>query len=308
MPTKLVIVESPAKARTIQGYLGRGFVVESSLGHVRDLPQDAADIPEKYKGEDWARLGVDVHHGFKPLYVESEVAQGADHQAAPSGQGGRGALPGHGRGPRGRIHRLAPARSAQAAGPGAPPGVPRDHPPGHPGRPRRAARGGPVAGGGPGDAAHPRPPVRLPGLRGAVAEDQPRPVGGPGAEPGGAHRGGARARAHGLSLGRLLGRRRHLRHPHRRRRALRRHAGGPGRPARGLREGLRPLRPGPQRRRGGPRPGRRRSRGGRSRGSRLPRCARWSTAPIAAPPTPRSARRPCSRKPAASCASPPIAP
>jgi len=70
MPAKLVIVESPAKARTIAGFLGPGFVVESSLGHVRDLPEDAADIPEKMKGEEWARLGVDVHHGFKPLYVE----------------------------------------------------------------------------------------------------------------------------------------------------------------------------------------------------------------------------------------------
>jgi DNA topoisomerase I len=70
MPGKLVIVESPAKARTIAGFLGSGFVVESSLGHVRDLPEDAADIPEKFRGEDWARLGVDVHHGFKPLYVE----------------------------------------------------------------------------------------------------------------------------------------------------------------------------------------------------------------------------------------------
>jgi len=69
MPAKLVIVESPAKARTIAGFLGSGFVVESSLGHVRDLPEDAADIPEEVKGEDWARLGVDVHHGFKPLYV-----------------------------------------------------------------------------------------------------------------------------------------------------------------------------------------------------------------------------------------------
>jgi DNA topoisomerase-1 len=68
---KLVIVESPAKARTIEGYLGRGYVVESSIGHIRDLPQTAADIPAKVKGEPWARLGVDVDHGFKPVYVVS---------------------------------------------------------------------------------------------------------------------------------------------------------------------------------------------------------------------------------------------
>src|SRR6478736_3563387 len=68
---KLVIVESPAKARTIEGYLGRGYVVESSIGHIRDLPQSAADIPAKIKGESWARLGVDVDHDFTPYYVVS---------------------------------------------------------------------------------------------------------------------------------------------------------------------------------------------------------------------------------------------
>jgi DNA topoisomerase-1 len=68
---KLVIVESPAKARTIEGYLGRDYVVESSIGHIRDLPQTAADIPAKIKGEPWARLGVNVDDGFKPVYVVS---------------------------------------------------------------------------------------------------------------------------------------------------------------------------------------------------------------------------------------------
>jgi DNA topoisomerase I len=69
VPKRLVIVESPAKARTIAGYLGPDFVVESSVGHIRDLPDSAAEIPERYKGESWARLGVDVEHGFEPLYV-----------------------------------------------------------------------------------------------------------------------------------------------------------------------------------------------------------------------------------------------
>jgi len=67
--TKLVIVESPAKARTIAGYLGRGYVVESSIGHIRDMPDKAAEIPQKYRGEPWARLGVDVDHDFQALYV-----------------------------------------------------------------------------------------------------------------------------------------------------------------------------------------------------------------------------------------------
>ncbi|MFT4009687.1 MAG: type I DNA topoisomerase [Nocardioidaceae bacterium] len=68
---KLVIVESPAKAKTIAGYLGNGYVVESSIGHIRDLPQSAADIPAKIKGEPWARLGVDVDNDFTPYYVVS---------------------------------------------------------------------------------------------------------------------------------------------------------------------------------------------------------------------------------------------
>ena len=66
---KLVIVESPAKAKTIAGYLGNEFVVESSIGHIRDLPQNASEIPAKYKDESWARLGVNVDKDFEPLYV-----------------------------------------------------------------------------------------------------------------------------------------------------------------------------------------------------------------------------------------------
>ena len=67
--SRLVIVESPAKARTIAGYLGPEFVVESSIGHVRDLPERAADIPAEHKGKPWARLGVDIERDFEPLYV-----------------------------------------------------------------------------------------------------------------------------------------------------------------------------------------------------------------------------------------------
>ncbi|HEX3312437.1 MAG TPA: type I DNA topoisomerase [Streptosporangiaceae bacterium] len=65
----MVIVESPSKARTIAGYLGQGYVVESSVGHIRDMPDSAAEIPAKYRGEPWARLGVDVDHNFEPLFV-----------------------------------------------------------------------------------------------------------------------------------------------------------------------------------------------------------------------------------------------
>ena len=67
--TKLVIVESPTKARTIRGYLPDGYHVEASMGHVRDLPASAAEIPAAYKGESWSRLGVNVEEDFDPLYV-----------------------------------------------------------------------------------------------------------------------------------------------------------------------------------------------------------------------------------------------
>ena len=68
---RLVIVESPTKARKIAGYLGSNYIVESSRGHIRDLPRNAADVPAKYKSEPWARLGVDVDHNFEPLYIIS---------------------------------------------------------------------------------------------------------------------------------------------------------------------------------------------------------------------------------------------
>ena len=66
---KLVIVESPAKARKIGGYLGDDYVVEASVGHIRDLPQRAADIPKEYKKIAWAKEGVNIEEDFAPLYV-----------------------------------------------------------------------------------------------------------------------------------------------------------------------------------------------------------------------------------------------
>ena len=65
----LVIVESPAKARTISKYLGKDFTVEASIGHIRDLPQGAKELPEKYKSETWAYLGVNVEEEFQPVYI-----------------------------------------------------------------------------------------------------------------------------------------------------------------------------------------------------------------------------------------------
>jgi len=89
MAKALVIVESPAKARTISKYLGDGFVVESSIGHVRDLPSTAAEIPAALKGETWARLGVNVEDGgFRPVYV---IPRGKKTQVAKLRQKLKGA-------------------------------------------------------------------------------------------------------------------------------------------------------------------------------------------------------------------------
>lgn len=76
MPKSLVIVESPTKARTISSFLGPGATVESSMGHIRDLPRSASEIPARAKGEDWARLGVDVENEFEPLYVVPKERKG----------------------------------------------------------------------------------------------------------------------------------------------------------------------------------------------------------------------------------------
>lgn len=66
---KLVVVESPTKARTIRKFLGKDFLVESCMGHVRDLPKSAKEIPEKFKKEKWATLGVNVDKDFDPIYT-----------------------------------------------------------------------------------------------------------------------------------------------------------------------------------------------------------------------------------------------
>jgi DNA topoisomerase-1 len=67
---KLVIVESPTKAKTIRKFLPKGFVVEASVGHVRDLPQSAADIPAALKKEEWTKIGVNVEKDFEPLWAK----------------------------------------------------------------------------------------------------------------------------------------------------------------------------------------------------------------------------------------------
>lgn len=65
----LVIVESPTKIKTLKKYLPKDYQIDSSMGHIRDLPASAKEIPKKYKGEDWSNLGVDTEHDFQPIYV-----------------------------------------------------------------------------------------------------------------------------------------------------------------------------------------------------------------------------------------------
>ncbi len=77
MSNPLVIVESPAKAKSIAKYLGDDYTVESSIGHIRDLPAKAAEVPAAYKKEKWASMGIDTENDFKPLYVVSD--QKKDH-------------------------------------------------------------------------------------------------------------------------------------------------------------------------------------------------------------------------------------
>jgi len=70
-PHRLVIVESPAKAKTIQKYLGPGYEVTASVGHVRDLPERAVDVPAEIKKQPWGRMAIDVEDDFTPYYVVS---------------------------------------------------------------------------------------------------------------------------------------------------------------------------------------------------------------------------------------------
>ena len=68
MAKNLVIVESPAKAKTIAGYLGSDYEVEASVGHIRDLPQNGKELPEELRKKWWADYAVDVDNGFEPIY------------------------------------------------------------------------------------------------------------------------------------------------------------------------------------------------------------------------------------------------
>ena len=107
MRTRLVIVESPAKARTIAGYLGDDYVVESSIGHIRDLPNRASDVPKEERAR-YGKLGVDVDEDFEPFYVVDADKKHVVAELRKKLARGRRAPARDGRGPRGRGDRLAP--------------------------------------------------------------------------------------------------------------------------------------------------------------------------------------------------------
>ncbi|MBE0568350.1 MAG: type I DNA topoisomerase [Deltaproteobacteria bacterium] len=76
MPTPLLIVESPTKARTLSGFLGNRYRVMASVGHVRDLPNNASEVPKEIKDKDWGSLAIDVENDFRPYYVVSSNRKG----------------------------------------------------------------------------------------------------------------------------------------------------------------------------------------------------------------------------------------
>src|SRR4051794_27938839 len=284
---RLVIVESPAKAKTIAGYLGKDYRVEPSMGHIRDLPHNAEEGPAEHKGEPWARLGVNVDHDFEPLYVvdpkkksvvtdlRAKLAK-ADELLLATDEDREGeAIAWH------LVQVLKPTvpvrrmvfheitRQAIERALGETREIDErlvdaqetrrilDRLYGDEGSPvlwRKVMQGlsGGGGGGRGGPPPHPRPPLRVRGVAGPLAEGDAGAVGGARAVGRDAPRGRARTRADEVRRGGVLGRRRDLR-PRRLRRPPRRRR----RKTRGAGARLRAERDAPRERRGHARRGRR---------------------------------------------------
>ena len=207
---RLVIVESQTKAKTIEGYLGAGYDVQASVGHIRDLPTPS-ELPAAEKKGRFGKFAVDVDADFEPFYVvdadkKKKVAElkralkDADELFLATDEDREGeAIAWH------LLQVLDPQ------GPGPPDGLPRDHPRRDPGRRRADPRPRPAPGRRPGDPAHPGPALRLRGLAGAVAQGAAGPVGrsrAVGRDPAGRRAG---AGAHRVPGRRVLGHRGHPR-------------------------------------------------------------------------------------------------
>ena len=151
----LVVVESPAKAKTISRFLDSSYQVEASYGHVRDLPQNAKEIPAAVRGQDWARMGVNIDEDFAPVYVIPSDKRKHVQRLKDALKSAEGLLPGDGRGPRGRVDQLARAGAPEAQeGPGRTAHrLSRGHSRSDPGGPCLAARRRPEPGAGAGGAA-----------------------------------------------------------------------------------------------------------------------------------------------------------
>ena len=128
--TKLVIVESPAKAKTIGGYLGPEYVVEASIGHIRELPPNAASVPAAYKGLPWASLGVDVDNDFEALYVVSADRRQQVNKLKALVKLADTVLLATDEDREGEAIAWHLVQDPRPQGAGAPDGVPRDHPAG----------------------------------------------------------------------------------------------------------------------------------------------------------------------------------
>ena len=264
---KLVIVESPAKARTIAGYLGEGYDVEASVGHIRDLPQPS-ELPADMKKGPFGKFAVDVDNGFAPYYVVDsdkkkkvselkKLLKESDELFLATDEDREGeAIAWH------LLQELKPKVPVKRMV------FHEITPRGHPAGARQHPRARRPAGRRAGDPAHPRPALRLRGQPGAVAQGPPGPVRRSRAVRRHAAGGRARARAHGVRRRRLLGRHRHVRRRGRGRAVVQRPPDVGRRAARGHRPRLpghraaagrrrRPPRRGPRDRAGG-RPGRRR--------------------------------------------------
>ena len=201
----LVIVESPAKAKTLGRFLGNRYRVEASFGHIRDLPESAADVPKEIKEKDWGRLGVDVDSDFTPYYVvpapkkkqvahlKTAVKEASEILLATDPDREGESISWH------------LQRGAQAEGPRPPHRLPRDYR----GRGqrrieqsrRRERKPRPRAG----EPPHPRPPLWLHAVAAALEEGADRSERGARSERGGSPDRRARGRAPRVPLGRVPG-------------------------------------------------------------------------------------------------------
>ena len=222
MPKTLVVVESPAKAKTIEKYLGGDYTVRASYGHIRDLPK--------------SQLGVDVEHDFEPDYMVPEDSERHVGGAEVRPQEGRRPRPGHGLRPRGRGHRV-PRGHASWGSPRRREArdVHRDHEGRHPRSVPRAARDRHEARRCAAGPPRPRPAGRLPDLAAALEARPSRAVGRPGAIRRRSPDRRTRTRDPGVQPDRVLERRRPAH-------ARRRPAAVPGSPGRGPTASSRPHR------------------------------------------------------------------